>query len=38
MCVNTVWLVFQRQDLILDKEKKYQKERYINLETVYPEA
>ena len=38
ICANTVWLVFHRHYLILDKERKYKKEKYINLETVYLET
>ena len=37
MCTDTVWIIFHHHDLILDTEK-YKNERYINLETVYPEA
>ena len=40
MCINPVWLIFHRHDLILEKEKKDEKKIYMhsNLEAVYLEA
>ena len=38
MCINSVSLIFHCYNLILEKEKKDEKkrERYDNLEAVYP--